>query len=179
MAQFQAFAPGVEVNGQTVLAVVAGMAAFKQTAEDILTKHGIKSPTQAGWYPQQAWLDAFRDIAKSIGPKTLNQIGRSIPQNAKFPPGIDTVEKALSSIDAAYHMNHRGGQIGSYAYKKTGERSGVVECRNPYPCDFDSGLIEAMIRRFAPAGTMPKVQHEPGKPCRAKQGDSCTYVVSW
>jgi len=179
MAQFQAFASGVEVNGQTVLAVVAGMSAFGQTAKDILGRHGIQSPTASGWYPQQAWLDAFRDIAKSIGPKTLNQIGRSIPQNAKFPAGIDSVEKALASIDAAYHMNHRGGQIGVYAFRKTGEKSGVVECHNPYPCDIDSGLIEAMIRRFAPTGTMIKVQHEPGKPCRAKQGDSCTYVVSW
>lgn len=124
MAQFQAFASGVEVNGQTVLAVVAGMSAFGQTSKDILGRHGIQSPTASGWYPQQAWLDAFRDIAKSIGPKTLNQIGRSIPQNAKFLAGIDSVEKALASIDAAYHMNHRGGQIGVYAFRKREVGSG-------------------------------------------------------
>jgi len=179
MAQFEAYAPDVLVNGQTVLAVVKGMGAFAQTASDILARHGIKSPDPMGWYPQQAWLDAFRDIAKSIGSRALNQIGQSIPKSAKFPPGIDSVEKALGSLDAAYHMNHRGGEIGHYNFTENGEGKGVVECRNPYPCDFDAGIIDAMVRRFVPAGSMPKVVHDSAKPCRAKQGESCTFVVSW
>jgi len=178
MAQFQAYSQGVMVNGQTVLSVVGGMASFAQTAKEILARHGIASPNPAGWYPQQAWLDAFRDIAKTIGPRTLNQIGQSIPKNAKFPPGIDTVEKALASVDTAYHMNHKGGEIGHYIYKNAGEKKGQMECRNPYPCDFDRGIIEAMTRRFLPAGSMPKVTHAPGS-CRSKQGESCTFEISW
>src|SRR5579862_7186589 len=106
MAQFRAFSSGVMVNGQTVLAVVKGMGAFALTANEILARHGIKSPDPNSWYPQQAWLDAFEEIAKSIGPRTLTQIGASIPNSAKFPPGIDTVDKALGSLDTAYHMNH-------------------------------------------------------------------------
>lgn len=179
MAQFRAFSGNVLVNGQTVLAVIKGMGAFSQTGSDILERHGIQKPDPAGWYPQQAWLDAFQEIAKTIGPRTLNQIGASIPASAKFPPGIDSVEKALESVDVAYHMNHRGGEIGHLTFKKTGQRQGVMECRNPYPCDFDAGLIYAMVRRFTPAGTTPKVTHDPSKPCRAKQGDSCTFLVSW
>jgi len=179
MAQYRAFSSSVEVNGQTVLSVVKGMGAFSQTGSDILAKHGIKSPSPAGWYPQQSWLDAFQEIAKSIGPRTLYQIGTSIPSNAKFPPGIDSVEKGLASLDVAYHMNHRGGEIGSLKFTKTGEKKGVMECRNPYPCDFDLGLIQAVIKRFAPAGSTPKVVHDASRPCRNKQGDSCTYLVSW
>lgn len=178
MAQFRAFSSGVVVNGQTVLAVVKGMGAFAQTANEILARHGIKSPDPNGWYPQQAWLDAFEEIAKSIGPRTLTQIGASIPNSAKFPPGIDTVDKALGSLDAAYHMNHRGGDIGYLKFTKTGEKKGVVESRNPYPCAFDTGLIDAMVKRFKPAGSMPAVTHDASKPCRAKQGDSCTYLIS-
>ena len=179
MAQFQAYAPGVQVNGQTVLSVVKGMGAFALTASQILERHGIKTPDPMGWYPQQAWLDAFQEIAKSIGPRTLNQIGQSIPANAKFPPGIDSVEKALASIDAAYHMNHRGGEIGRYTYTKTGENKGVMLCRNPYPCDFDRGIIESVVRRFMPARSTPNILHDTAKPCRAKQGDSCTFLISW
>lgn len=167
------------VNGQTVLAVVKGMGAFAGSGSDILSRHGIKAIDPAGWYPQQAWLDAFQEIAASIGPRTLSQIGMSIPNNAKFPPGIDNVEKALASIDVAYHMNHRGGEIGHYTFTKTGERSGVMVCQNPYPCVFDSGLVEAMVRRFLPAGGTPKVAHDASKPCRAKQGNSCTLLISW
>lgn len=179
MAQFRAFAGGVQVNGQTVLSVVKGMGAFAQTGSEILARHGIKSPDPTGWYPQQAWLDAFQEISKSIGPRTLLQIGMSIPASAKFPPGIDTVEKALASLDVAYHMNHRGGEIGHLTFTKTGERKGTMECRNPFPCDFDSGLIQAVVKRFAPAGSLPKVTHDPSKPCRAKQDDSCTFLISW
>ncbi len=179
MAQFQALASNVMVTGGSVLAVVNGMGSFKQTALDILGKHGIKNPQPAEWYPQQAWLDAFREINKSIGAATLYQIGRSIPATAKFPPGIDTIEKALGSIDAAFHMNHRGGEIGHLTYSKAGERKASFNCNNPYPCDFDRGIIEAMAGRFKPSGAIVKVLHDSSKPCRKTGGDSCTYLVSW
>jgi len=179
MAQFQAFAPNVMVTGASVLSVVNGMGSFKQTALEILGRHGIKNPEAAAWYPQQAWLDAFREINQSIGAATLRQIGLSIPANAKFPPGIDTIEKALASIDVAYHMNHRGGEIGHLAYSKSGERQATVTCKNPYPCDFDRGIVEAMAARFKPGGAMVKVQHDAAHPCRKTGGESCTYLVSW
>ena len=79
----------------------------------------------------------------------------------------------------AYHMNHKGGEIGYYRFTKTGERSGVMECKNPYPCDFDMGLVQAMAQRFAPAGSHPKVVHDTTKPCRAKTGDACSYLITW
>jgi hypothetical protein len=179
MAQFQAYEPRVMVNGQTVLAVVAGMGAFRETAVRLLERHAIVNPQPSAWYPQQAWLDAFREIAEQIGGKTLNQIGRSIPRHAKFPPGIDTVEKALGSLDAAYHLNHRGGEIGHLTFSETGPSSGVVVCKNPYPCEFDQGLVEAVASQFKPAGSGVRVQHDLTKPCRKKQGESCTYLVSW
>lgn len=179
MAQFQAYDPRVLVNGQTVLSVVAGMGAFKETAVRLLDRHAIANPQPNAWYPQQAWLDAFREIAERIGGKTLNRIGRSIPRHAKFPPGIDSVEKALCSLDAAYRLNHRGGEIGHIAFSKTGPSSGIVVGKNPYPCEFDQGLVEAVANQFKPAGSVVRVEHDLTKPCRKKQGESCTYLVSW
>jgi len=99
-------------------------------------------------------------------------IGVSIPNSAKFPPGIDTLEKA-------YHMNHRGGEIGHYSLRKTGERNCFMECRNPHLCDFDRGILEALAKLFASKGSMPGVTHDPSKPCRGKNGDSCTFLISW
>ena len=179
MAQFKAYSPAVEVNGQTVLSLVKGMGAFGRTALTTLARHGIQSPDPAQWYPQGQWLAAFEEIAASIGPRTLLQIGQSIPDNAKFPPGINSVEKALGSIDAAYHLNHRGGEIGHYSFKQTGAKEGVLVCQNPYPCEFDRGIIESMARRFAPSPASVKVIHDSSKPCRTKAGDSCTFLVSW
>src|SRR5579862_9093683 len=105
MAQFRPFSESVLVNGQTVLAVVKGMGAFARTGLEILALHGIQKPDPMGWYPQQAWLDAFQEIAKTIGSNTLNQIGITIPRIAKLSPGIATVEKAMASNDVASHQS--------------------------------------------------------------------------
>ena len=179
MAQFKALSTTVEVNGETVLSVVDGMGAMKNMAMGILEKNGIKNPKPGQWFKQQDWLNAFKQISESIGTNTLSQIGQKIPENAQFPPAIDTIEKALSAIDVAYHMNHRGGEIGHYNYKAEGSNRATLECANPYPCDFDRGIIVAMSRRFGPKGGNVRVVHEDTKPCRKKGGESCTYHVAW
>jgi hypothetical protein len=179
MAMFKAYASKVEVNGETVLSVVDGMGAFKTRALQILAECGIKDPTPGQWYPQQAWLDAFKRIAETIGSNTLYSIGLKIPENAQFPPQIDDVHKALAAIDVAYHMNHRNGEIGHYQYQKAGETNAVVNCPNPYPCDFDRGIIEAMVRKFKPRGGVAIVEHDNTAPCRKKGAESCSYKINW
>ncbi len=194
MAQFKAFAADVEVNGETVLSIVEGMGNSKEMALSILAKHGIANPQPGQWYAQQSWLDAFKTIAESIGENTLFAIGRKIPEKAQFPPAIDNIEKALAAIDIAYHMNHRirgvtlfdpsnGSMkegIGHYTYEKIDGKSARMLCKNPYPCDFDRGIIEAMGRRFKPKDSLfLTVAHDDSQPCRKKGSDTCTYHVSW
>jgi len=179
MAQFKAFSEAVEVNGETVLSVVDGMGTMKTVANQILTEAGIKDPTPGQWYKQTAWLKAFKAISEKVGTNTLSVIGQKIPENAKFPPAIDNVEKALGAIDVAYHMNHRGGEIGHYAFTPTGPDAGTLVCNNPYPCDFDRGIITAMAKRFAPSAVKVRVTHDDSKPCRKQGAESCTYTVSW
>jgi len=179
MAQFRAFATGVEVNGETVLSVVAGLGEFEEAGRRILAESGIEDPRLGQWYPQQAWLDAFRSIAGRLGPSALRAIGRAIPASAQWPPEVDTLEKALASIDVAYHLNHRGGEIGSYHYEPVNYASGKMVCRNPYPSEFDQGLIEAVAQKFAPAGAFVVVRLDENSPTRKNGADACTYWVSW
>ncbi len=179
MAMFKTYDAKVEVNGETVLSIVDGMGTFKERALKILAESGITNPVQGKWYPQQAWLDAFRKISDQIGPNTLYRIGYKIPENAKFPPQIDTVDRALASIDVAFHMNHRNGEIGHYNYEKTGENTGRMVCPNPYPCDFDRGIIESMAQKFMPNGRVLIVDHDKNAPCRKKGDETCTYLISW
>lgn len=179
MAQFEAFAPHVEVNGETILSVVNGMGIAKDLGRKILADEGIVDPQPGQWYPQQAWLNTFRAIAEKIGPATLLAIGKAIPANAQWPPEVNTIEKALASIDIAYKMNHRGGEIGYYRFEATGPRAGRVVCRNPYPSEFDRGIILAVAYRFAPQGSIPSVKLDETAPTRKKGADACTFLVSW
>ena len=110
MAQFEAFSPKVEVLGEVVLSFVNVMGAFKRISLGILEENGIVDPKEDDWYSQQAWLDSFRKIADEVGPNTLYQIGRQLPAQHYFPPGIDSIETVLGDLDAAYRMTHRGGR---------------------------------------------------------------------
>jgi len=177
MAQFIAFDPNVEVNGTTILSVTAGMG---EVAYPVLVANGLRNVARDEWYPQQAWLNVFKEIARVDGNLLdLVSIGMAIPQNAIFPQEIDSIESALRSIDVAYHMNHRGGEIGHYHVQVVSDKQIDMVCENPYPCDFDYGIIYSMSRRFCPPSMYARVYHDESSPCRKHGGDSCTYHVIW
>lgn len=182
MVQFETFEAGVEVNGQTVTAVVEGAgevsSVFEDRALEMLAENGIEDPKPDEWYPQQAWLDAFRDISDSIGSQTLRNIGKQIPASADWPPGVDSVAGGLESINDAYHMNHRGGDIGYYEFETVGDKEGKVRCKTPYPCDFDRGIVESVTEEFSPEGAFVDVLEESDQ-CRDDGGDECVYNVMW
>jgi hypothetical protein len=179
MAQFQAFDSNVEVIGVTIKAVIETMGLFEWMAKGIYARYGIVEVKDDGWYSQQAYLDVFREIYEKVGSKTMKIIGKTFPTKVLWPPDITTVEQGLASIDVAYHMNHRGGDIGDYRYEKTGDRSARMVCHNPYPCPFDEGLIEGVATKFAPPGARVRVTHNDPQHCRLKGAESCAYLISW
>ena len=193
MAQYKAFTNGVEVNGQTVLSVVAGMTS-SEFALKMLGNCGIKDPQPYSWYSQQNWLDAFKQIAEKIGPIMLNKIGRLIPEKADWPPFVNSIETALASIDVAYHMNHRLNRkvmfdpktgskiegIGHYNFEKVNEREIKMVCNNPYPCDFDKGIVYATVNKFKPEDVkLISINEEKSNKCRENGGDTCIYTIVW
>lgn len=197
--QFIPFEKNIEVNGQTVNSIMDGFSLFKKIPSKYLLREGIGKVDGDGivkldpdaWYSQEAWLKAFENISKEVGDSTLHKIGLKIPENAQFPPFVKDVESALSAIDIAYHMNHRkNGQvmfdpqtgkmeegIGHYGYEKiSGQNKVICKCENPYPCDFDKGIITTMAGKFSRTAI---VIHDNDKECRKKGANSCTFIVTW
>lgn len=193
MAEFKAFNDIVEVNGQTILSVLNGMKGFESSAKTILLQNGINNPEPNRWYSQQAWLNAFKGISDKIGENTLINIGMMIPENAEWPPDVNSLESAFASIDIAYHMNHRINGvilfntetgymldgIGHYYSKKTGDREITITCENPYPCSFDKGIIKSVANKFKPADTKLEFKEDIKAGCRNNGDNKCTYIVSW
>ena len=178
MAQYKAFSATAQVLGQSVLAIVGGMENNRARALQLLAEQGLSPLEPEGWYPQQPVLDVFRCIFERIGPSTVRAIGRKIPEWAVFPKAA-SIEDALRGIQVAYQLNHRHGDIGRYHFEPTGLRSGRVVCENPYPCDFDQGLVEAVAERARPLHSLRvRVEHAPSS-CRQRGDDACVYAVSW
>ena len=197
--QFKPFEKGIEVNGQTVYAIVDGFKLIKALAHSHLKSVGIGEGDPGisfkidpnGWYSQEAWLKSFESISTNVGKTVLYQIGLAIPENAKFPPWVVDIDSAIKSIDIAYHMNHRkSGKvmfdpetgkmlegIGHYGYEKIpGQNLIISVCENPYPCDFDRGILTFMAKKFQQGAA---VEHDDSKPCRKIGADSCTYLIKW
>ncbi len=193
MGLFIARNKNVEVNGQTILSIVDGMSGFESKAQKILEKNGLANITPNGWYPQQAWLNAFKEIYETVGESTVLNIGMKIPEKANFPDNIDTIESALESLEIAYHMNHRlNGQllfdqntgaikdgIGHYYYEKIGEREVKLILDTPFPCALDKGIIKGLANKFKPIGSSVKFKEKVTDGCRSKGGGTCTYYISW
>lgn len=176
MAQYEPFTERVEARGQTILSFVdAFPPALQGRAESILADNGIEDLDPEAWYPQEAWLASFEEIEEEIGTNTLKKIGKAIPKNAEWPPGVDTVVGGLESIDEAYHMNHRGGEIGYYEAETLDDGTVEVCCHNPYPCAFDQGILDGVVREFANKHvSITEVSDD----CRSNGGDECVYRVS-
>ena len=78
-----------------------------------------------------------------------------------------------------YHMNHRGGEIGSYTLTQIESNRAVMVCNNPYPCDFDRGILVSSVRGFAGTTTLVTEKHDASQGCRKLGGESCTYILEW
>jgi hypothetical protein len=178
MSVFQSYAPGVQVIGESIMAVVEGMGAFKKRAFDILARHHIDNPKPGNWYDLQSYLDAFKTISDELGPATLRAIGKKIPETAVLPPDLDTIEKALTLMDEAYHMNYQGGEIGHYAFEPIGDKKGMMICSSPYPCSYDQGIIAGFMNRLKRNNEWPALKHAPGG-CRMTGSADCRYNVTW
>jgi hypothetical protein len=197
--QFKPFEPGIEVYGVSIDAFVEAFKLFPSVALKKLVSQGIGVAGPKGdvqidreaWYSQAKWLAAFESFATTVGPRVLFQIGQQVPKHAVFPPTVNDIQSGIASIDVAYHMNHRkGGKpmfnpatgqktpgIGSYGYSPApGERKIVSLCENPYPCDFDRGILTAIATRFE---KQARVTHDERAPCRKTGAASCSYVVTW
>jgi hypothetical protein len=188
---------GIDVLGVCLKNVYDGFGPFRSSASKILLQHGLgrRRPGKlaefdaAAWYPLGRFLDALGAIAKEAGEGVLYNAGEAVPANAQWPPQARDVYTALESVDVAYHMNHGRGRsplfdpsngrmgegIGHYRAQRTGDYVQVV-AENPYPCEFDRGLLTAIARQFKPRA---RVQHAEGTACRKFRGASCTYDVAW
>jgi hypothetical protein len=175
----------VRVNGETVRNVLDGIDELPDERERavraIFDANGFRDVDDDAWYAQQAWLASLQAVAEAVGPRALQSLGRHVPKTTVWPSAVTTVPDAIASIDAAYRMNHRGPDLGEYGFIRTDDHQGRVTSTTPYPCRFDVGLVEGVVREFSPTVTATAMAfvHKVGDACRDDGGDRCTYAIRW
>lgn len=172
------FSPASTVSGGNILSMLAAMGPFRRRGEQLLEENGIRGVEAEGWYPLNAYVRSLRSIAEKMGPNTLFQIGRQIPNHVPLPPGIDTFEKVLASFGMAFDMNHRTDAAPgtTITYTVQNPRTGTIVTGTPYPCDFDRGVISGFFQKLL--ATRIHVEPQSGAPCKARGGETCTYTVT-
>ena len=196
--QYKPIEPGIEIYGRSAASVVAAFTYFQRVPAELFYENGIGEVIGDAihippdrWYPQASWLRAFEAIALRVGAAALYKIGSRVPVTAQndFPAWVVDLETAIKSIDFAYHSSHRKDGvvmydphtgtmlegIGHYGFHSDPDtRRILVVCSNPYPCEFDRGLVTTMATRFDRGA---RIFHDATQPCRANGADTCTYVI--
>ena len=181
MREFECTADGVFIRRDAMESFLLAFGAYRSRGERIILRlsglAALPNSDADSNIPLAAYLGTLRELQDQFGQAFMRKIATFIFDKAAFPPGLDTLEKAMLGLQQAYLMNHVNGEgkIGQYQWRRTGERTGEMFCDNPYPCAFDSGLVAAVGARFEKDCT---VVHQEGS-CRHEGGDSCTYDVRW
>ncbi len=174
MAQYKSYNPNAQVIGRSILPMIMGMG---DRAKPYLERYGLANVEPDEWYSQQDFLSACRDVANGEG-GTMDfvSIGMNIPAMVNFPPEIDSVRTILLSFNDAYHMNQRNDESG-WEVTEVGPGHFVCVSSNPFPHDFDYGVIYGFVRRFRKPGERFTVEIDPTAPSRANGDDTSTYIV--
>ena len=163
------------VSGGNILSMLAAMGPFRKRGEAILADHGITEVDVERWYPLRAYVASLRMIGQKMGPNTLLQIGKQIPNHIPLPPGLDTFEKVAGSFGPAFDMNHRGVAPNAITYQMTSDRSALITTGTPYPCEFDRGVIQGFFQTLL--GTRVTVTHDEAGGCKNDGSQTCTHLV--
>ena len=164
----------IQVSGEDISSVISGISA-SSLSRVLLAKYGLTDVQRGGLYPMASYLRLLHDLEVKM-PTVLKNIGKSIIDEALFPPDVKSFEQAMVVADQGYYMNHQGAkpdEIGHYAFEKKTSRHFVMTVDSPYPCLFDEGVILGIARRFQ---AVISLRHGDDQ-CRRKGSVRCLYDI--
>ncbi len=121
---------------------------FHYITNNIFKNHNIFLEDKKEWLKLNDWLDVQNEVKEIFGSAMLYYIGKKTFHNAKWSKDIDSLPKALKSIDCAYHNTHTKGNIGNYLYKNDGDSTFYIHAKTPYQQEFNLGLLRGLCDVF-------------------------------
>ena len=163
-----------QYHGAALQAFVRGLGHSKSLSEQILRSHGLERIDAEEWYDLNTARSIYYTIGKQVGERSLHAVGLQMIESASFPPEDKDIRSVLQSLDAAYHMNVRGLEIGSISCTFEDDHSAVILFGTPFPCALSRGIVQGCAKKFAAAALL-----EHGVGCVDQGAPACTYYVTW
>lgn len=161
-----------EYLGMALQSFLKATQRYGTVAGMILQQHGLSDIDPEAWYDLNTARSIYYTVGEQVGPNTLETVGMSIIETARFPDNIQSVRQALESLDIAYKMNVRGEDIGYISCDFKASNRATVTFSVPFPCHLNRGIIRGCARSF---GQLATVSH--GQGCRDQGANECTYFV--
>ncbi|MDC0719448.1 hypothetical protein [Nannocystis bainbridge] len=164
-----------EYSGAALNSFVLAFGETNAVVQKILADAGVTAIDPQVWY-DYAWASAiYERIGAMVGRAAVVNVGRKMIEAAAFPPGIDSVQKVLMSLGAAFKMNTRGGDVGDILCTIEDDYSATIVRTQRGLCPFNIGIIEGCCARY---GVQPLIEHG-ADGCQDEGAATCTYHVSW
>ena len=182
MAQLQAITLKTEVSGNMINTLLKAVPNYTSKLLGIFSENNIEHPNSEKWYALQDILNIYKEISRQFGPHVLFTIGKHLSRNNPLSQDYSNLEEALSNLDNMHRYHHRGGEIGSYKLLNYSpeRKEAKVECRNPYPCYLDRGILTNLAVKFKPSeASLILVELDRNRPNRLAGGDVSYYNVLW
>lgn len=164
-----------EYSGAALNSFVLALGDSHDIVQKILADAGVDRIDPQRWYDLDWALSIYDRITKEVGPGAVRAVGKKMIEAAVYPPGIDNVQTLLMSLDAAFHLNARGPDIGNITCTIEDDHSATLDWAVQGPCALCIGILEGSCARY---GVKALVEHAPGG-CKDSGAPTCIYYVTW
>jgi hypothetical protein len=154
MPKLVASTPNAEIIGQAMLGFINNLR--YDDLIPLLQQYGVDKIDPDRWYPQQIFLDIYRDMqnGKINSSENMVAIAVKIVETAVFPPGINSVETMIQAMSMIYKANIRNvPETEGYWGEIVGPGHAIVKDNSPYLPDSTYGFLWALVKRFRPEGS--------------------------
>jgi hypothetical protein len=162
-------------------AVIMATAAALGHAEAPAERHDDDSGSSEGlWYPQARHIPVLDAIVagRPDAMFDLIAIGVQIARRAALSDDINTLKRALFSLDDAYRLANPEAE-GGWSVTLIDQNFAVCTSSTPFPSDLEYGILHGLAARFARPDQVFKVALSNPHDNRQAGGTSCTYHVRW
>lgn len=157
--------------------LISTLNALGDSVKPIMKKHGLTDIQPDGYYPMQSYLNVLKEVLESDANASsqLVAIGRTAMLEATMPPEIDTLEKALGTLEPVYRIHHKVNQPGWDVVPQNDGSIHLIDY-TPMPPDLSYGVAYGLVERYA-NGQRFSVRYKDLKERNNPDAESVTFIL--